>query len=63
MSIEEFNKYQHHANMWVMYQGKRKYVISVSFTEALFGLCDDKEETPPDEWSWVRCENVEVIYE
>ncbi len=63
MTIEEFNKMGFHANMWVMYKGEKHYMISLSFPEALFGLVPTKEDYPPDEWSWVRCENCELITE
>ena len=61
MSINEFNNMRHGVNQWVVYNGKKYYVISVDFREALFGLVDDKVDTPPDEWLWCRCENVELI--
>jgi len=57
----EFDNLEHHANMWVIHQGKKYYVISVCFPEALFGLVPQKEDYPADEWSWVRCESVELI--
>lgn len=57
----EFDTMDHHANMFVNYMGKSHYVISVNFPEALFGLVPQKEDYPADEWSWVRCENVELI--
>ena len=63
MNIAEFKETGFHADMWVIYEGERKYIISVSFPEALLGLCDRKEDTPADEWTWVRCESVEIINE
>jgi len=61
MTIFEFDNMSHHANMWVIYKGDKHYVISSDFTERLFALTVDKENVEPDEWSWVRCENVELI--
>jgi hypothetical protein len=61
MTQNEFNTMQHHANTFVMYQGKQHYVISVDFREQLFGLVEEKEAVPKDEWLWVRCENVTLI--
>ena len=51
----------HHANMWVKYKPKTHYVISVDFEERLFALCLTKEETPKEEWYWVRCEHVKLL--
>jgi len=61
MTIDEFNKTGFTGNMFCMYQGKKMFVMSVDFTEALFGLTEEKADIPPEEWSWVRCENVELI--
>ena len=61
MNIEEFNKTRFSANMFVNYQGKKHYVISVDFEEALFGIVPDKSDYPQEEWLWVRCENAELI--
>ncbi len=60
MTLEEFNSYAFGANMFVTYQGRSMYVISVSFEEALLGLVPTKDDYEPDEWSWVRCENITV---
>lgn len=61
MTLDEFDKTRFGANMWVMYKGQKRYVISVNFPERLLGLCDGKADIEPDEWTWVRCENVKVI--
>ena len=61
MTLEEFNNYKFGANMFVMYQGKDHYVISVDFEEALFGLVPSKEAIDPEYWNWVRCENVTIL--
>jgi|TARA_Y100001956_G_scaffold27558_1_gene27340 hypothetical protein len=61
MTQYEFDTMGHNATMWVMYQGQRKYVIALSFTERLFALVDSKDSYPADVWQWVRCENVELI--
>ena len=60
MTLEEFNNSRFGANMFVMYQGKDHYVISLDFEEALFGLVPDKNDYDPEEWKWVRCENIVV---
>ena len=57
----EFDTGEFGVHTWVMYQGVKKYVISLSFPERLFALVPDKSDFPPDEWTWVRCENVELI--
>lgn len=61
MTPSEFDSFKHHSMMWVMYNGHKKYIISLSFTERLFALVDDRGDFPADEWQWVRCENVELI--
>lgn len=61
MTLTEFDNTPHHANMWVTYQNKKHYVISVDFPERLFALIEEKEAAPLDEWQWVRCENIELI--
>lgn len=61
MTLTEFDNTPHHANMWVMYQDEKHYVISVDFQERLFALVEEKEAAPMDEWRWVRCENIELI--
>ena len=63
MNIEDFKNTRFHADMWVTYNGEMKYVISVDFVEFLFGLADEKSDIPADEWSWARCENVDLIKE
>jgi len=63
MTLEEFNNHSFGANMFVMYKGDKFYVISVSFEEALFGIVSDKSDYDPDEWSWVRCENITILSE
>ena len=61
MTIDEFNNMPHHANMWCRHEGKTYYIVSSNFDQALFGLIPHKEPTDPEEWQWVRCENVEMI--
>ena len=61
MTITDFNNARHGANQFAMYDGKKYYVISVDFRESLFALVNDDEHTPPDEWMWCRCENVDLI--
>lgn len=61
MKIEEFNSRRWHANTWVTYEGQKYYVISVNFPEGLLGLVPDKQDYPADEWSWVRCENIQLV--
>ena len=69
MTIEEFDATGFRADMWVEYignkrylnKGQKYYVIAVSFPEALLALVERDEDTPPDEWSWVRCENVTLV--
>ena len=61
MTLEEFNNHRFGANMFVMYQGKDHYVISVDFEEALFGLVPSKEAIDREYWNWVRCENVTIL--
>jgi hypothetical protein len=61
MTLSEFDSFKHHGMMWVMHNGRKKYVISLSFTERLFALVDDRGDFSADEWQWVRCENVELI--
>jgi hypothetical protein len=61
MTLYEFDNTGHHANMWVIYCGKKHYVISANFPERLFALVPEKEDVPLDEWCWVRCENVSLI--
>ena len=63
MTVDEFNNHRFGANMFVEYQGEKMYVISLSFPEALFGLVPDKSDYDPDEWSWVRCENILILSE
>jgi hypothetical protein len=63
MTLKEFNDSRFGANMFVMYQGENHYVISLDFEEALFGLVPDKKDYNPEEWRWVRCENVVIISE
>ena len=60
MNRVEFDATGFHADMWVIYQGERHYVVSVDFEERLFGLIDDKHDVPADEWKWVRCESVKL---
>tara|TARA_B110000196_G_C21152018_1_gene670402 strand:+ start:4214 stop:4429 length:216 start_codon:yes stop_codon:yes gene_type:complete len=56
-----FDSIEHHSMMWVHYNNKRYYVISLSFSERLFALVESRDHYPADEWKWVRCENVELI--
>lgn len=60
MNRVEFDATSFHADMWVIYKGVRLYVVSVDFEERLFGLIDDKRDTPADEWKWTRCESVKL---
>ena len=60
MTLEEFYECRFGANMFVTYQGNIHYVISVNFEEALLGLVPDKSDYDPEEWSWVRCENITI---
>lgn len=62
MTRDQFNNMQHHANMFVKYDGVKYYVISVDFKEQLFGLAEEKEAIPKDEWFWVRCESIEMVF-
>ena len=57
----EFDIADFGVNTWVTYKGDKKYVISLSFPEGLFALVDEKCDVPADDWSWVRCESVELI--
>jgi hypothetical protein len=61
MNIEQFKNTMWHPDMWVVYNGEFKYVISVDFIECLVGLVDEKKDIPADEWSWARCENIDLI--
>lgn len=63
MTLEEFNNHRFGVNMYVMYQGKGMYVISVAFEEALLALVPDKSDYNPEEWTWVGCENITIISE
>ena len=63
MLLEEFNNHRFGASMYVTYQGRDMYVISVSFEEALLALVPDKSAYKPEEWVWVRCENITIISE
>lgn len=61
MTQDEFDKTRFGLYTWVMYEGQKRYVIAVNFPERLLGLCDEKEDVEPDEWIWVRCENVQIV--
>ena len=61
MILEEFYNTRFGGNMFCTYQGQKKFIMSVSFEEALFGLTDEKADIHPEEWIWVRCENIELI--
>ena len=61
MTLTEFYNTRFGVNMYVMYQGKDMYVIAVAFEEALLALVPDKSDYDPDEWTWVRCENIVII--
>ena len=61
MTLEEFNKTRFGGNMFARYKNDTWFVMSVDFSEGLFGLTEHKKEYPADEWMWVRCENVELI--
>jgi hypothetical protein len=62
MTRDQFNNMPHHANMFVMYEEQKYYVISVDFKEQLFGLVEEKAAIPKDEWFWVRCESITLIH-
>lgn len=61
MHPHEFDNTRFSAHTWVMYKGKRFFMIAVNFDERLFALVEEKAAVPVDEWLWVRCENVEII--
>ena len=63
MKIEEFNARRWGANLWASYNGQDYYIISVNFPEALLALVPDKDDYDPEEWMWVRCENVGEVKE
>lgn len=60
MNIEQFDNTRWGANMFVTHESEKKYVIAVDFTERLLALTPEKADYPVDEWSWVRCENIEL---
>ncbi len=61
MTIEEFNNKRFGGNMFCTHQGEKKFIMSVDFNEALLGLTNEQEDIPPEEWEWVRCENVTIL--
>ncbi|MBE4617339.1 hypothetical protein [Vibrio navarrensis] len=64
MTPEQFDKTGFSGNMYATHHGERKFVISVDFTERLFGLLPEKpanDEFDPWEIKWVRCENISEI--
>ncbi|UTZ44533.1 hypothetical protein [Vibrio campbellii] len=67
MNFAQFDSTRFCGNMWVIHNGEKKFVVTCSFPERLFGLLPEKpaddEEFDPWEIEWVRCENVtEVLY-
>ena len=61
MTLEEFNNTRFGGNMFCIHQERKKFIMSVSFEEALLGLTNERADIPPEEWQWVRCENIEMI--
>ncbi|MGD1507130.1 hypothetical protein ACP6H7_24955 [Vibrio harveyi] len=65
MTPEQFDNTGFTGNMYAMHDGERKFIVSCSFPERLFGLLPEKpaddEEFDPWEIEWVRCENVSEI--
>ncbi len=64
MTQEEFDKTGFCGNMWATHKDKKRFMISVNFSERLFGLLDSKpdgDDFDPWEVDWVRCENVDEV--
>lgn len=61
MTIQEFNQTEFTANMNAIYKNAEYQIASVDFEEKLIGLFLKIEGGDPEEISWVRCENVELV--
>ncbi|USD58944.1 hypothetical protein J4N45_10420 [Vibrio sp. SCSIO 43140] len=66
MTRFEFDNTAFGGNMYAVYEGERKFIVSVNFPERLFGLLPerpaDDDEFDPWEIQWVRCESVTEVY-
>ena len=60
MTLEEFDNTKFHADMQCIYKSRTRDVVSVDFEEKLLALVN---ESDPDLWDWVRCENIVLIVE
>lgn len=58
MTREEFSKTKFSAGMLFKYDGQIYPVVSVDFTEGLFGL---DLYSDADSLNWVRCESGELV--
>jgi len=62
MTIEQFNKTGFTGKMKCRFQGEIYGVASVDFEEKLIGIYEEIQGCDnPDEISWKRCENIEII--
>ncbi len=59
MTIEEFDNKRFGNSDAVEYKGEIYNLRKVDFEERLFGLIKDGED--PDDITWIRCENAELI--
>lgn len=59
MSIDEFNKTGFGGGMRCRYMKRIYDIASVNFPEALLALKDNDDE--PEDYMWVRCENIELV--
>lgn len=66
MNFAQFDSTRFCGNMWAIHNGEKKFVVTCSFPERLFGLLPEKPDPDFDDEAmieWVRCENVtEVLY-
>ena len=58
MTIDEFNKTRWGHGMKMKYNGEVYDIISCDFKEALIGFSYGND---PENLSWARCENVELV--
>ncbi len=56
MTVEEFDKTRFGAGDKARYKGENYLIGSVDFEERLIALYENNEE-----YTWVRCENIEFI--
>lgn len=62
MTITQFDQTGFTGNMKCRYDGKTYCIASVDFQEKLIGIYEEIQGCDnPDEISWKRCENIELI--